>query len=254
MEAAQRYYDECLELARAGGDRREIANALYNDSFPANVTKADLPKARVLLEEALPMFREMGDDPGIARCLWALGQVNTYEGKDEAAILILDEAIDIFRRLGVRFDLGWALFVRGVAALKLNDVAGAKSRAMEALRIFAVVNDVTAAVLLLESLAEVARREGDAIRGARLAGAAAAQAVSSGVGLGSIVSSREGWRSAEPLNEAEAEARAEGEAMTLTDAMTYALSGADQAGAGRDGQAPAAAGGAWSGRDSDSST
>src|SRR4029077_13193275 len=72
MPAAKALYDECLELVRATGDKRAIANALYNASFPRMVAQSDLPAGILLLQEALPLFREVNDDLGVARCQWAI--------------------------------------------------------------------------------------------------------------------------------------------------------------------------------------
>jgi predicted ATPase len=223
MAAAQVFYDERLELARSTGDERRIADALYDDSFPSLVTRSETPKARALLEDALQVYRKLGDDPGIAKCLWGLGQAHLYMEDDESAIKVLEQAIEIFRRLGDRFGLGWALFIRSVAALKVNDIGVAGATGHEALTIFAEADDVTGAVLVLDGLAEVARREGDHIRAARLAGAAAAHEVASGAGLSTVVALREGWRKQTALSDEEAAARTEGLAMTVEQAVAYAL-------------------------------
>ena len=76
---------------------------------------------------------------------------------------------------------------------------------------------------MLESMAEVARRKGTSLRAERLAGAAAAQEATSGAGLGTVVGTREGWRKGAALSDAEAAARADGQAMTLEQAVAYAL-------------------------------
>ncbi|HEX7262891.1 MAG TPA: adenylate/guanylate cyclase domain-containing protein [Candidatus Dormibacteraeota bacterium] len=223
MEAAQSYYDECLALTRAGGDARAIANALYNDSFPANVAKTDIPGSRALLEEALSIYRQLGDQRGIANCLWAIGQC--YYNLDDfgAAVPPIEESIALFEQLGDRFGQGWALFLRSIIALKMNETSVGRSRGLEALRIFAGADDVSGVVLVLDQLSEVARREGDRLGAARLAGASAGHEVSSGAGLGTIVGTREGWRTGEALTDAEAAARAEGERMSITQAVAYAF-------------------------------
>src|SRR5947208_9804776 len=67
MAAAQVWYDEALVLTRAAGDKRAIANAIYNDSFPRVLQRTDMATALVLLDEALTLYRELDDKPGIAR-------------------------------------------------------------------------------------------------------------------------------------------------------------------------------------------
>ena len=220
---AQVAYDECLALAREHGDERALANAMYNDSFPAMISRTDLPRAVALLEEALPVFKRLGDEPGIARCLWALGQCQVSLKEYPEAISTLGEAIEIFKRLDDRFGLGWAYYVRALLALTLADFGAAKTDCIEAMRIFADANDISGAVLVLDALAELAFREGDMVGAARLGGAKATHEVASGAGLTNVVAIREGWRSDQALAGAEAVAWAEGQAMTLRQAIDFAL-------------------------------
>ncbi|HET9410748.1 MAG TPA: adenylate/guanylate cyclase domain-containing protein [Candidatus Dormibacteraeota bacterium] len=224
LKAAGRYYDECLELARAGGDKRAIANALYNASFPSNVDRSDTPKAVAMLEEALGIFRELDASSGVAQTVWALAQAKITLENHSEAVELLAEAIRLFRSLGNRFGLGWALFVRALLWLRLDDVASARTDSIESLQLFADADDVTGEILVIDSIAEIVRREGNPIRGARLAGAAQAHEVATGAGLNSIVVLREGWkRKQSALNEDEAAAHAAGQAMTLDQAVAYAL-------------------------------
>jgi predicted ATPase/class 3 adenylate cyclase len=223
MPATQMFYDESLALVRQGGNPERIANALYNDSFPSNVTGKDIPKARALLEEALPIYRQLGDELGIANCLWALGQSHAQTNDDVLAAQSLDEAASYFRKLGNRFGLGWAQFLRALLALKMGDLAAGRELASESLRIFADANDISGVVLVLDALAEAAFREGDMANAARLGGARAAHEVASGAGLTSVVALREGWRSDQSLAAAQGAAWAEGQAMTVEQAVAYAL-------------------------------
>src|SRR4029077_8030225 len=85
MPAAKVLYDECLELVRATGDKGAIAHALYNASFPRMVDQSDLPAGIRLLEEALPLFREVKDDLGLARCQWGLASAMHFERRLDGA-------------------------------------------------------------------------------------------------------------------------------------------------------------------------
>ena len=223
MTATQTFYDESLALVREGGDPELIANALYNCSFPSNVTGKDVPRARALLEEALPIYRRLGNEPGIANCLWALGQSHVQTNDDVLAAQSLDEAASYFRKLGNLFGLGWAQFLRALLALKVGDLVSGKALAAEALKIFADANDISGVVLVLDAMAEVAYREGDMVNAARIGGAKAAHEVASGAGLTTVVAMREGWRSDQELAGAQSAAWAEGQALTLEQAVAYAL-------------------------------
>ncbi|MFI5270068.1 MAG: hypothetical protein ACHQ7M_22045, partial [Chloroflexota bacterium] len=228
MDATQALYDESLALVRMGGNPELIANALYNSSFPSNVTGKDILAARVLLDEALPIYRQLGDEPGIAKVLWALGQSYVYTKDNALAAVALEEAAAFFRKQGNLFGLGWALFLRGLLALQMDDLAAARALAVESLKLFADANDISGVVLVVDSIAEVAYREGDIVAAARIRGAKTAHEVASGAGLTSVVSMREGWRPDQELAAAEGAAWAEGQAMTLQEAVAYAI-GSDPA-------------------------
>jgi predicted ATPase/class 3 adenylate cyclase len=224
MPGAETYYAEALEIARAVGDQHGVANALYNASFPLLVTERDVPRGQRMLEEALPIFRSLGDERGYAQVLWALGQAYFRMSDNAASATTLDEAIALFTRLGDRFGLGWAHYVRGTLAFRMNEPEVAKRHQLDALRIFADADDVSGAVLVLIGLAGVARLEGDLMRAARLAGASEVLETTSGAGLGTVVSAQQGWRPTGPLSAEEESVRQEGRAMTLQQAIEYAMS------------------------------
>ena len=224
MVAAQPWYDECLELTRAAGDTRDIANALYNDAFPMLVNAANLPRAHELLDEALPMFRELDDTAGVARSLWALGNYFYFDRRNDEATAPLDEAVGLFRKLGDEFSLAWALHTGALVAMRAGDAATAGPLVREALRMFSETSDVSGIVMLLDDAAQLARIEGDPVRATHLAGAAAAHQASSGAGLGTMLNLQEGWTGREGLSDEDgAKAWAEGQAMSVEQAVAYAL-------------------------------
>lgn len=188
------------------------------------VNRTDLPKAKALLEEALPLFRELGDDGGIARTLWGLGNA-AYFGKDfVAANPLVEEAQTLFRRLDDRFMLAWASHTLGLVAVGTNNFDTAKRSFSEALQLFIEAKDVSGITLQLDNLSVVVRHEGDPVRATRLAAAAVAQGTLSGTGLGALLSQREGRSGREGLSDTDAAtAWAEGQALTLDEATAYAL-------------------------------
>jgi tetratricopeptide (TPR) repeat protein len=224
MEGAQRFYDESLELTRQVGDKRAIANAIYNDAFPMLVNRTNIPQAKELLEEALPLFRELGDDGGTARTLWGLGNA-AYFGKDFASAKPpLEESQRLFRQLDDRFMLAWSTHTLGLVAIGTGNVTMGKRSFTEALELFIEAKDISGIILQLDNLAFIARSEGDPVRATRLAAVAVAQQASTGTGLGALLSQREGRTGREGLTEAEAAtAWAEGQALTLQEAIAYAL-------------------------------
>ena len=224
MEVAQGFYDESLELIRPVGDKRAIANAIYNDAFPMVISRTTIPKARKLLIEALALFRELGDDGRVARTLWGLGNASYFEQDYAAAKPALQEAQAISRRLDDRFNLAWSTHTLGLVAVNTDDISAAKKHFLEALQLFIEAQDRSGITLQLDNLSVIARREGDPVRATRLAAAAVAQQTATGTGLGGLLSYQEGRTGREGLSEAEAAvAWAEGQALTLDQAVAYAI-------------------------------
>jgi predicted ATPase/class 3 adenylate cyclase len=224
MEAAQHLYDQVLEMTRPLGDDRALANALYNDAFPTLVSREKLPYVRTLLEEALPLFREVGDTDGVGRTLWALAQSYYFDGNAPAAKPLAEEAQALFRKTKNDFMLGWALQSVGNIAQKMHESDLARAAYTEALELFVRAHDVSGIVFQLDNLSAVARHEGDPVRATRLAAAAAAHQASTGTGLGGLIGQLEGRSPREGLSETEgARVWAEGQAMTLDEAVAYAL-------------------------------
>ncbi len=232
MESAQRFYDECLEMTRTTGDKRALANALYNAAFPNVVNMSETARPRALLEEALPLFRELGDQASVARTLWGLGNGHYFERNYPTAKSVLEESQALFRTVDDRFGLGWSIHTHGLVSLKMGNVEAARKDFLEALELFQEARDVSGLVLQLDNLAQVIRAQGDPRRAARLASAAKAHQRSTGTSLGQLLSEQEGRSGTEGLSEAEgAQAWAEGQGLTLDQALAEAVAAAKDAAA-----------------------
>jgi predicted ATPase/class 3 adenylate cyclase len=223
MAAAQVWYDECLVLTRATGDKRAIANAIYNDSFPRTLARTDMRMALALLEEALALYRELADKPGVARCLWGIGNVHHFLQDYNAAVAPLDEAIALFRGLGDAFGLGWALHTRALSAINIDDVTTSEPLVAEALDLFSKAGDISAITILLDDAAQLARLHHDRLRSLRLAAAAASLQAKTGAELAMMTNSISGRPVAAASDVNEKKAWDEGLAMTMEEAVQYAL-------------------------------
>jgi hypothetical protein len=120
--------------------------------------------------------------------------------------------------------LAWSTHTLGLVAVATGYVDLGKRWFSEALRLFIEAKDVSGIILQLDNLSVIARSEGDPVRATRLAAAAVAQQTSTGTGLGGLLSQRAGRTGREGLSEtAAANAWAEGQALTLEEAIAYAL-------------------------------
>jgi len=223
MHAAQAWYDDCLVLTRATGDKNAIANAIYNDSFPLVVGRTDMARALPLLDEALGFFRELDVAPGIARCLWGIGNVHHFLQDYDAAVPPLEESIELFRKLGQGFGLGWSLHTRALVAINLGDPTTAQPLVTEALGLFSKAGDVSGIMILLDDSAQIARLREQRLRSLRLAGAAAGMQARSGAQLATLANAIGGRPVAVAEDAEERKAFEAGQAMTPEDAVAYAL-------------------------------
>ena len=99
---------------------------------------------------------------------------------------LVEESLEISRELGDRFQLGWALFTKGLILNKSGDREGARSSYEQALAIFRETDDVTGYALVLDGLAVVEWGEGDRRRAMTIAGAATEIRNVQGIGLADI--------------------------------------------------------------------
>jgi predicted ATPase/class 3 adenylate cyclase len=241
LPAMKGYYDEALGIWREIGDRREIANALYNASFayalPASVDTPDSdPDGRglALIDEALALYRELGDDAGQGNALWAAGNRFYFRRQHLEAVDKFEQALEKFRKTDDRTMESWSLHMLGTALTRSGDIVRARAVVMEAMRKFQAAGDAAGVTMVLDDFSALAVVEGDLPRAARLRGAARNLTRETGATLATVVDDwfeaydRPGVRSAlspEDLDRFEKE----GAAMSLGDAVTYALEGTSTA-------------------------
>jgi len=197
IEAAYVWYADAEREARALGDEREIANALYNRVFaPTPVRRPDEWAAAVaydglpFAEEALEINERLGDRGAIARSLWAVGMGQLYGERLDAAGPALTRAIEAFEGTDDAFGLAWARFTRAITFEATGDSHAATLDYAAALDAFEAADDVSGITLVLAAFAGtlLARRR---TRDAYLAaGIASRWTAETGTHLASIVPSR----------------------------------------------------------------
>lgn len=151
-----------------------------------------MPQGRMLLDESLALYTQVGDEAGLARVHWALGS-HAYGLSDYAtARHHVEISLPIFREIDDRFSVGWALHLLGLIATKTGDFPFARAALREGLSLFAEAGDVSGIGLLLDDLSGLAVAEDDGERAARLAGGAAALQKQSGTDLAAVLNAMEG--------------------------------------------------------------
>lgn len=224
--AAHRYYEESLVLLRELNDKPNIASVLSNLGIVVQ-HEGDYAHARELGEEGLAIRRELGDRWGIAASLGNLGMVAGLERDYGRAAALYEECLGLYRQLGEKNFAALTLNNLGDVIREQGDYATARALYEEGLLIQREVGDQWAIAYLLEAFAALAAAQAQAERALRLAGYAAALRQTIGAPLAPAEQTQ--------LDQALAAARkalgeiraadywAEGAAMTLAQAIEYAL-------------------------------
>jgi predicted ATPase/class 3 adenylate cyclase len=195
IAAMREPYGEAVEIWRALGDSAELANALYNYAFIFSVPgqpTADMSdldptgEGRRSLEEALTLYRRLGDLRGEANVLWGLGQQAYFTMRGDGGIETFRQALDLFRRAGDRTMEAWAQHMLGSALLRGGRVEESRPLLRDALDVFHSAGDISGLTLVLDDLSSQAVADGDLPRAARLWGAARSLTQVTGANLASF--------------------------------------------------------------------
>jgi predicted ATPase/class 3 adenylate cyclase len=231
-------YREAVDIWRTLDDPGELANAIYNFSFVFTVPDATPPELVVdgdahatavnLLNEALALYRGIGDERGEANILWGLGNLLYFRGHVDPANDDLRLAMEKFRKVGDRTMEAWTLHILGGALIRAGRLEEAGVDLRRALRLFYDASDAAGITLVLDDLSSLAVAGQEFERAARLWGAARGFASTTGATLASLVDeavelrARPNVRLALGGERLDALAR-EGAAMSLDDVVAYGL-------------------------------
>ncbi len=220
-------FEEALTINQDLGNREwEAAN--LNNLGILTLHQGDYASARSLSEESLSIRRELGDRSGIALSLNNLGKGAREQGDYVSARSLFEESLSILRELGNRVGIAHSLSNLGSVAHEQGDYASARSLYQESLSIRRELGDRQGIAASLEAFAGLAAALSQSVRVARLWGAAEALREEIGSPLSSndrdqydesVAAAREALG-----DDAFSTARAEGRAMTLEQAVDYALS------------------------------
>jgi tetratricopeptide (TPR) repeat protein len=232
-------YKEAVDIWRTLDDKSQLANAIYNFSFAFTVIDAT-PEALLtdgrdafamgsaLLEEALALYREIGDERGEANVLWGKGNMLYFRGQVDPGSEDMRLAMEKFRRVGDRTMEAWTLHMLGGALIRAGRYDEAKRDLRRSLRLFYDASDAAGITLTFDDLSSLAVGVEEYERAARLWGAARNLAATTGAQLASLVDDaieqgiRPNVRNALSEEALDTLAR-EGGAMPLDDVVAYAL-------------------------------
>jgi predicted ATPase/class 3 adenylate cyclase len=140
------------------------AKALYG----AGRFQSDGGRASALIEQALALWRELGDKPGMADALLNLGRVARLQGDYERSGKLVRESLALFQEQQIMWGVIWALISLGDVALDQGDSVQALEPLQEALALTESLGDTYGNMWARCLLGRLAHLQGDLERAAML--------------------------------------------------------------------------------------
>jgi hypothetical protein len=231
--AAPGLVEEGVRRLRAFGDRWFAALLLEKAAYAGGV----LEWQERLLRDSLELAREMHDEIAVVNAMYGLAMRARWKDDTAQAVALYDQCLSRFRSLAIKLGVAGALHGRGMVDLRLGDVRHARCVFIEGLLLYAEANHVDGVVWSLMGLAGVATSAGaeGARHAARMLGAG--DVMSDGLfsgwegtdGVAAVEYLRIADAARALLDPAEWDAAwAQGQALTLEQAIAYALGNADE--------------------------
>ncbi len=226
LATARPRLEQSVAVYRETDDRRGLAYAL--GFLPVVLAyQGDFAPADAAAEESVRLFREVGDRWGLAIALTDRGVVAEARADYDLANGFFEESAAILRELGDRWALSLPLRHLGIVASRQGDYVRAEALYKDSLVQCRQVGEKWLISLCLEELAGVAGAQGVYARAARLWGAEETLRERLGASVRALYRAdyEHGVQAAkrELGEKAFAAAWAEGRAMTLEEAVSYAL-------------------------------
>lgn len=143
----------------------------------------DPERAWSAYEEGLTAFRDTGEQRGVAMVLLNMGVLAYARGTKEEAHRLFGESADLHRRVGDRASLALALGNRSALSAQLGQLETARGEIAEALRLSLELGAVSGAISAMATAGTLALASHDPEAAAWMFGAVGAMVTASGLGL-----------------------------------------------------------------------
>ena len=149
-------------LSRTKG--KQVSTALAQALHGAGILawgQGDYGAAHTLYAESLHLFRQFGDQEGIAKSLNMLGIAAQNQGDDGAARTFYEESLDIKRQIGDQWGMANSLNNLGLLVSQQGDYEAAHTLIEESLYLYRHLRNQQGIATALHNLGEVAHNLGD---------------------------------------------------------------------------------------------
>ena len=151
LSEGRRFFDEAIEHAAGGSKELRAAALVQGFIFPFR--QGDSRIAAGYVQKSLELYRELGDEEGIARAIAELGGIAIHEGDLDRARERYEEAVPLFRQQGRQSRVAAALGNLGTIAHMQHDYATAVGYYDEAIELAKGSGDIDGAAVNLHNLA-----------------------------------------------------------------------------------------------------
>jgi tetratricopeptide (TPR) repeat protein len=139
QDQAKGYYERALELARARGDKAQLATSLYNYSVLL-VNVGDPEAFRDAAQESMQLHKELGGTLVIAWQLRVLALYDWWTGNWDAAWMKFQEGIDLLEGRDDFLNKGYMLEFAARFSREISDLARAERLVEEAKQAFSAMD------------------------------------------------------------------------------------------------------------------
>ena len=142
-------------------DWKAILPESYRCMGLADIWRGNVMPAKEYFEQALPLFRQIGDKSGLANCLMALGKSMMHIGQISESIDVLNQALQIFESMQNPLGTSETNFNLAIAHTYSTQFEQAKTYLIRAIEIFEKAGCRHGVADCLNSFAEIDRANGD---------------------------------------------------------------------------------------------
>jgi tetratricopeptide (TPR) repeat protein len=165
-------FEESLAFSRELGDKSGSVDVLMQSAWYIYNSKGNARAARVRLDEALPLVREVGDKSQLATLCCVSALVALGERDLARAHTLAEESVERYKEKEMPWYRAWTLIVLAQEEAQQGNAAAARNHFEESLELAREISDKWLIPRDLEGLAGVIAARGEAARAARLWGAA----------------------------------------------------------------------------------
>jgi predicted ATPase len=150
LSEGRRFFDDAIE--HSAGASKELRAAALVQGFIFPFRQGESRLAADYVQQSLDLYRELGDEEGIARAIAELGGIAIHEGDLDLARERYEEAVPLFRRQGRQSRVAAALGNLGTIAHMQRDYATAVGYYDEAIELAKASGDIDGAAVNLHNL------------------------------------------------------------------------------------------------------